>query len=101
MFTSRLNVSYVALGEFCQRNRIQHLALFGSVLRDDFNADSDIDVLVQYEPGAQLGYLDMAAQELELSQLFGRKVDLREQEEISGDFRQRVLNSAVTIYERR
>ena len=64
------------IAEFCQRWRIAELALFGSVLRDDFRADSDVDVLVTFADGAKWGLFDHIAMEEELSRLLGREVDL-------------------------
>lgn len=63
------------IGQFCRRHRIRKLALFGSVLREDFREDSDIDVLVEFEPDVSVG-LQFFAIERELSELLGRKVDL-------------------------
>lgn len=66
-----------ALDTFCQRYPIQRLALFGSALRADFSATSDVDLLVEYQSDARVTLLDMAQQEIELGELLGRKVDLR------------------------
>jgi len=66
------------LAEFCRRHRIRWLSLFGSVLRDDFHPDSDVDVLVEFEPGVPLSLFDLAAIENELKALLGREVDLVE-----------------------
>ena len=63
------------LEAFCRRNRIRRLALFGSVLRDDFTPESDIDVLVEFEPDAKVGWSFFAMQD-ELGKLLGREVDL-------------------------
>jgi len=98
--TVHIHVLPEQVAEFCQRHHIRKLALFGSVLRSDFRPDSDIDVLVEYEPSARITYLDMANQEMELSRPFGRRVDLREPEELSHYFRQKVVDSAEVIYER-
>lgn len=85
---------------FCQRNHIRKLSLFGSVLREDFRPDSDIDMLVEYEPGAVITLLDMAAQEIELGEMMARKVDLRTPEDLSRYFRNQVVNTAQRLYER-
>jgi uncharacterized protein len=85
---------------FCERYPVRRLALFGSALRSDFAAVSDVDLLVEYESGARVTLLDMAQQEIELSALIGRKVDLRTPNELSRYFRQQVLDEAVTLYER-
>lgn len=85
---------------FCQRNQIRKLSLFGSVLSDDFRPDSDVDVLVEFAPGARVSLFDMAAMEIELAELIGRKVDLRTPEELSRYFRQQVIEMAEQLYER-
>ena|SRR2546423_5575961 len=84
---------------FCVRHHIRKLSLFGSVLTPRFQPSSDIDLLVEFEPGQGPGYLGLAGMELELSDLLGRKVDLRTPGEISRYFRDRVLASAVVQYE--
>lgn len=84
--------------EFCQRNPIQKLSLFGSVLRDDFSPESDIDLLVEFMPEQCPSFFGLARMEIELTEMLGRKVDLRTPEELSRYFRQRVLDSAEVIY---
>lgn len=85
------------LAEFCRRHCIRRLAFFGSVLRDDFGPDSDIDVLVEFEPGhvPGLGFFSM---EEELGQILGRKVDLNTPGFLSPHFRDEVLREAETGY---
>jgi predicted nucleotidyltransferase len=100
MFEQRLSVPYETIAEFCQRNHIRRLSLFGSVLRDDFRPDSDIDVLVEFEPGHVPGLLRIAGMEIELSDILGRDVDLRTAGDLSRYFRQAVVDSAELIYER-
>jgi uncharacterized protein len=94
----KITVPREELLEFCRRNRIQRLALFGSVLRDDFGPDSDIDVLVEFEPGHRLGYGFFALQD-ELSRILGRRVDLNTREDLSRYFRDEVARAAVPVYE--
>ena len=85
--------------QFCRKNRIKKLSLFGSVLRDDFRAESDIDVLVEFEDGGLPGLLGIARMERELSHIFGgQKVDLRTPEDLSKYFRQQVLSAAKVKY---
>lgn len=84
---------------FCRRHQIRQLSLFGSVLRDDFGPDSDIDVLVEFLPERVIGFLGLAQLEIELSQLLGRQVDIRTPAELSRYFREDVLNSAQVRYE--
>ncbi|MGB8644296.1 MAG: nucleotidyltransferase domain-containing protein [Anaerolineae bacterium] len=87
------------IAEFCRRNHIRKLALFGSVLRSDFRLKSDVDVLVEFEQGYRVGFIRLAGMEQELSRLVGRKVDLRTPPELSRHFRQQVLDSALVEYE--
>jgi len=93
-----ISVRQNQLAEFCRRNQVCKLALFGSILRDDFRPDSDIDVLVEFEPGQVPGMLRMAALEMELAALFGRQVDLRTLAELSRHFRSEVLKEAEVQY---
>ena len=86
--------------EFCVRNHIRKLSLFGSVLTPRFGPDSDVDVLVEFEPGAPVSYFDLVGMEMELSQVIGRKVDLRTPQELSRYFRDKVVASALPQYER-
>lgn len=88
-----------ALGEFCRRNHIRRLAVFGSALREDFRPDSDVDVLVEFDPMHIPGFLQLARIERELSAFFGgRKVDLRTAEELSRYFRDEVLATSEVVY---
>ena len=88
--------------EFCRRNHIRELALFGSVLRDDFGPESDIDVLVEFEPQARLGIFDLVRMQSELEAVFGRPVDLVDKTAIqkSRNYirRRAILGSAETVY---
>ena len=84
---------------FCRARHIRRLAIFGSALRSDFRPDSDIDILVEFEPEHIPGLFGIARMERELSALFGgRKVDLRTPEDLSRYFRQRVLEEAEVQY---
>jgi uncharacterized protein len=85
------------LEEFCKRNDINKLSLFGSVLRDDFTSQSDVDLLVEFLEGKTPGLAIVDLQD-ELSQMLGREVDLRTPAELSRFFRERVLQEAVVIY---
>jgi hypothetical protein len=88
------------IAEFCRKNHVRRLALFGSVLRDDFRPDSDVDVLVEFEPGHVPGLLRLAGMEHELSELFaGRRVDLRTPADLSRYFRDEVLSTARIQYD--
>ena len=83
---------------FCKRNHIRRLALFGSALRDDFTPESDVDVLVEFEPGHVPGFIKLAGMEIELGSVLGRKVDMRTPEDLSPYFRQEVVKSAEVQY---
>lgn len=98
--TPRLTLDHGWVEDFCKRNRTSRLALFGSVLREEFHSTSDVDVLIELEPGAQVGFIGLASMEQELSDIIGRKVDLRTPAELSRYFRQKVLDSAEVLYER-
>jgi uncharacterized protein len=93
-----MSIDHERISEFCRRSRIRRLSFFGSVLRDDFGAESDIDVLVEFEPEATVGYFAMARMEQELGELFGRRVDLRTPKELSRYFRDQVLEDAQEEY---
>ena|SRR5688500_15371749 len=93
-----LSIDKEALTAFCRENRIRRLALFGSVLRDDFRPDSDVDVLVEFEPDQRVGLLRFARLQNELSDLLGRRVDLKTPQSLSRYFRQDVLDSAEVHY---
>jgi uncharacterized protein len=87
------------IADFCKRNRIRKLSVFGSALRDDFRPDSDIDLLVEFQPEATPSLFDLARMERELSTILaGRMVDLRTPEELSRYFRDEVLFSASVQY---
>lgn len=86
------------LAEFCRRHDIQRLALFGSILRDDFQPDSDIDVLVVFSPDARVGMFGLTRMQAELSQLLGRKVDLNTPGFLSERIRDEVLRDAEVQY---
>lgn len=88
-----------SLDTFCRSNGIRRLSVFGSALRSDFRPDSDIDVLVEFDPERIPGLLGMAHMERELSALLGgRKVDLRTPQDISRYFRKQVLAQAEVQY---
>jgi len=88
-----------AIAAFCREHGIQRLAVFGSALRADFRPDSDIDMLVEFEPDQVPGLFGIARMERELSVLLGgRKVDLRTPQDLSRYFRQRVLEEAENQY---
>jgi len=83
---------------FCRRHHIRRLALFGSVLREDFRPDSDVDILVEFDAEHVPGLIGLAGLELELSELLGRKVDLNTPGSFRPAVRQRILAEAVVQY---
>lgn len=95
---SRVEIPQEKVDDFCKRHHIRKLSLFGSVLGEEFGPESDIDVLVEFEPGLVIGLLRMAGMEIELSEMLGRKVDLRTPEDLSRYFRKEVLDTAETQY---
>lgn len=95
--TKKIQVDRAKIAEFCKRHHIHKLALFGSVLRDDFSPDSDVDVLVEFEPGYVPG-LGFFAMENELSDILGRKVDLNTPQFLSKYFRDQVMAEAQVQY---
>lgn len=97
---THLNIDVEAVSAFCRRNRIRRLAVFGSALRDDFGPESDVDLLVEFEPGSAPGLLRIAAMERELSDLFsGREIELRTPGDLSRYFRDDVRAKAVPVYD--
>jgi predicted nucleotidyltransferase len=91
-------VDRARLAEFCRRHHIRRLSFFGSVLGADFRPDSDVDVLVEFEPSRVPGLLTLAGLEIELSELLGRKADVRTAEDISRYFRDEVVAKAQLMY---
>lgn len=88
-----------SLAQFCQRHHIQKLSVFGSVLRDDFQPDSDVDFLVEFQAEYPPGLIRLAGMELELSKLIQRKADLRTPQDLNRYFRDDVLQSAIVQYD--
>ncbi|MFH1177476.1 MAG: nucleotidyltransferase family protein [Acidobacteriota bacterium] len=88
------------LADFCCRNQIRRLALFGSVLHGDDRPGSDLDLLVEFEADARIGLIRLASIQNELSELLGRDVDLRTPNELSRYFRSHILAEAEVQYAR-
>jgi predicted nucleotidyltransferase len=84
--------------EFCKRYHIKKLSLFGSALRDDFSPESDLDILVEFDPAHIPGFIRLAGMEIELTEILGRKVDMRTAQDLSRYFRDEVLNSSKVQY---
>jgi hypothetical protein len=84
--------------DFCRRHHIRKLSIFGSYLREDFGPESDVDFLVEFDPEHIPGLFDVAGMEIELSEMLGRKVDLRTAEDLSRYFRDEVVAQAEVQY---
>jgi integrase/predicted nucleotidyltransferase len=97
---TRLDVDPTAIDSFCRRNGIRRLAVFGSALRDDFTPESDVDLLVEFQPGQKVSLFDMARMETELEQIVhDHRVDLRTAGDLSHRFRDRVVAEAAPVYD--
>lgn len=96
-----LNLTPEELESFCRRYRIRKLSLFGSALRGELRPDSDIDILVEFEPEQEPTLIALSRMELELSDCIGRKADLRTPEDLSRYFRDEVMAAAEILYEQR
>ena len=95
----KISIPHKRIAEFCHERGIRWLAIFGSALRADFGPDSDIDILVKFEPDHVPGLFGIARMERELSELFGgREIDLRTPEDLSRYFRQSVIEEAQVQY---
>ena len=95
----RVKVDKEQIRKFCQKHRIRRFAFFGSFLHGDFSPESDIDVLVEFEPESVPGLFGISRMERELSAILGgRKVDMRTPEDLSRYFRQEVVEKAEVLY---
>jgi predicted nucleotidyltransferase len=97
MKLNTVNIPEQELTDFCRRNHIRKLSLYGSILHENFRPDSDVDVLVEFESGHTVGYITLAGFEIDLSKMIGRKVDLRTPGELSPYFRDEVLREAKLL----
>jgi uncharacterized protein len=93
-----IEIDMDALAEVCRRYHVRELSLFGSVLSEDFREDSDIDVLVEYEPGSRVSLFDMSDLRFELMELFGRKVDLVSKRGLRRGYREHILSTCKHLY---
>lgn len=100
VMTQKINVEIPRekIMEFCRRNHITRLSLFGSALGGDFREDSDIDLLVEFNSNHIPGLIRLAGMEIELTEILGKKVDLRTPQDLSRYFRQEVVNNAEVQY---
>jgi predicted nucleotidyltransferase len=98
MNQDEIRIPFQLIESFCQEHHIRSLAIFGSFVRNDYSPISDMDILVDFEPGYTPGF-DFFSIEAELSELLGRKVDLQTTSFLSPEVRQSALSEAVTVYE--
>ena len=94
----RISIDHNEIVSFCQRHHIRQLAFFGSVLRDDFRPDSDVDVLVEFEPGFRLGLFELIRMQQEFSHIIGREADFRTPEDLGRHMRERVVAESEVQY---
>ncbi len=99
MGRARISIPKDQIAEYCKRNRVRRLSLFGSVLREDFGPDSDVDVLVEFEPGTRIGLIRLSGLEIELGNIVGRKVDLNTPGFLSKYYRDQILTEADVQYD--
>jgi len=96
---ARIDIPKDKIAEFCKRHKIRKLSLFGSVLRDDFRPDSDVDILVEFEPEARNSLFDLMHIQDELGELIGRQVDLVQPQGLENPFRRHeILSSHEIVY---
>lgn len=98
MAKPKIDIPADEIAAFCRRHHIRSLSLFGSVLREDLRADSDADVLVEFEPDAQVGFIALSRMQRELTELLQRPVDLVPKEGLKPKIREAVLSSAEVVY---
>ena len=98
MAEPRIPIPQAQVVDFCQRNQIRTISLFGSVLREDFGPGSDVDVLVEFDPEARIGLMALGRMQRELADLLGRRVDLVPRDGLKSQIRDSVLSSAQVLY---
>ncbi len=99
MNRQKITIPRKKIAEFCRRRKVVEFSLFGSVLRDDFRPDSDVDVLVTFAPDAQVSLFDLVDMKIELEGLFNRPVDVVEKDALRNPFRkQKILSTAQVVY---
>jgi predicted nucleotidyltransferase len=99
MLRAKVNIPKKQIAAFCHRHGIKKMSLFGSVLREDFNSSSDVDVLVEFKPDKKIGLIRLSGLELELGEILGRKVDLNTPGLLSKYYRDQVLAQAEVMYD--
>ena len=99
MNKERISIPKKKIGEFCRRWKVVEFSLFGSILREDFRPESDVDILVTFASGAQVSLFDLVQMKIELESMFGRSVDVVEKNALRNPFRKReILNTAQVVY---
>jgi uncharacterized protein len=98
MLSPRIKIPEKKIEDFCHQYQVKRMALFGSVLRDDFRPDSDVDVLVVFDPSARITFMTLGKMKRELSTLLQRQVDLVPQEGLKPAIREDVLSTAQEVY---
>ena len=98
MAQAKIDLPQRQIADFCRRHHIRELALFGSVLRDDFGPESDIDILVEFEPTAEIDLFEYSGMRLELMELLGRPVDLVTPSGLKPLIKDSILESRSVIY---
>lgn len=99
MQNTKIRIPRKKIGEFCRHWKVTEFSLFGSVLRDDFRPDSDVDVLVIFAPNAEISLFDLVQMKLDLEKLFHRPVDVIEKDALENPFRKReILRTAQVVY---
>ncbi len=93
-----IQVNREQIAEFCHRHHIRRFAFFGSVLRDDFRPESDVDVLIEFEPGHVPGLIRLMGMQLEFSDMIGREADFRAPGDLHLSFRDKVIAEAEVLY---
>ncbi|MHB9025907.1 MAG: nucleotidyltransferase family protein [Armatimonadota bacterium] len=94
----RIQINQQQIADFCRRHHIRKLAFFGSVLRDDFRPDSDVDVLIEFEPNTRVGLFELMSMQLEFAEMIGREADFRLPGDLSRYFRDKVIAEAEVLY---
>ena len=99
MQKKKIRIPRKKIAEFCRRWGVVEFSLFGSVLRDDFRPDSDVDVLVTFAPDAQISLFDLVQMKIDLEKIFHRPVDVIEKDALENPFRKReILRTARVVY---
>ena len=99
MSEAKISIPKDRIAEFCKRNQVRRLSLFGSVLWEDFGPDSDVDFLVEFERGARIGLIRLSGLEIELGKIVGRKVDFNTPGFLSKYYRNQILTEAEVQYD--